>query len=62
MTYVSKMRLVKLTKEYKEEYLEMLEGWGKIEKYEEKKIRYVFSFRFFSFQLLFILNRIYVTT
>ena len=36
MTYVSKMRLVKLTKEYKEEYLEMLEGWGKIENYKEQ--------------------------
>ena len=36
MTYVSKMRLVKLTKEYKDEYLEMLEGWGKIENYKEQ--------------------------
>lgn len=30
------MRLVKLTKEYKAEYLEMLEGWGKIENYKEQ--------------------------
>jgi predicted acetyltransferase len=30
------MKLVKLTREYKDQYLEMLEGWGKIENYKEQ--------------------------
>ncbi len=30
------MKLVKLTKEYKDEYLEMLDGWGEVEDYKEQ--------------------------
>lgn len=42
------MKLVKLTRDYKDEYLEMLEGWGKIEDYKEQS-PFPLSFEFSDF-------------